>query len=507
MLFQTPGGPPGFGIHADTYHPTQHRRTRAMPNQPSNRSTGLPHDIGREPPLLHRILVVGASSLLLFLAAAAAILLLPNAGRGAWDATVYHEPFARALADQWPRFDLSDPLTATTPGYHIVLATLAAIGLDSTTSLRLASALIGSALIASLCAWCVRRARPLDAFLLSLPIAASIYTFQASAFILPDNLAWIGVLLILACCLRDPPGWTALTLAAIALPLLVFTRQVHLWAAAPIWLAAWLGVRETSPGLFRDAASRVPRTLIAIALTVPGFLVVAWFLNHWGGPVPPRFQGDMSGGNPATPAFILLQCSILAIGFGPWILPGLLMLCRDHARIVLLALAIGLTLAVLPDTSFDRAAGRYSGWWTLARVTPDLGGRLNVAFLLLAPLGTVIVAGALAGLTHRARWTLLGALVAFIAAQSATAYAWQRYHEPFLILFFALAAASQPAELRATPLARWRVPAMLAMCLGLAWISLTGIEGEPVEPGTTPPPMHTQPTDPWYVPDDGFTPG
>lgn len=478
-----------------------------MPIQPSNRSTGLPHDIGRTEPLLHRILAVSASFTLLLLTAAAAILFLPNAGRGAWDATVYHEPFARALAQQWPRFDLSDPLTATTPGYHIVLATLAAIGIDSTTSLRLASALIGATLIAGLGAWCVRRVRPLDAFLLSLPIAASIYTFQASAFILPDNLAWIGVLLILACCLRDPPNWKPLVFASAILPLLVFTRQVHLWAAAPIWLAAWLGVRDTAPGLLATPAVRIPRTLIAIALTIPGFLVVAWFINHWGGPVPPRFQGDMSGGNPATPAFILLQCSILAIGFGPWIGPGLLKLCRDHARFALLAIAIGLTLAIFPDTSFDRDAGRYSGWWTLARVTPDLGGRLNLAFLILAPIGALIVAGALAGLTHRALWTLLGTLVAFAVAQSATAYAWQRYHEPFLILFFALAAASQPAELRATPLARLRVPAMLTMCLGLAWISFTGIEGEPVEPGTPPPAMHTQPTDPWYQGGYQPTPG
>ncbi len=477
-----------------------------MPIHPSNRSAELPHDIGRTDPLLHRISAVIASFCLLFLGAAAVIAFLPNAGRGAWDATVYHEPLVRALADTWPRFDLADPLSATTPGYHIVLATLDAIGIGSTASLRLASALIGSTLIAMLCAWCVRRVRPLDAFLLALPIAASIYTFQASAFILPDNLAWIGVLVILACCLRDPPGFRPLIVASIALPALVFTRQVHLWAAAPIWLAAWLGVRDTTPGLFASPASRIPRTATAVALTVPGFLVVGWFFRHWGGAVPPRFQGDMSGGNPATPAFILLQCSILAVGFGPWILPGVLSLIRDHGRVALLAIAIGLALAIAPDTSFDRDAGRYSGWWALARVTPDIGGRLNTAMLLLAPLGALVVAGSLSGLTHRARWTLLGALVAFAAAQSATAYAWQRYHEPFLIVLFALASASQPPHLRRTPFAALRVPAMLVFCAGLAWISISAIGGDPVEPGTTPPAMHTQPTDPWFEPPADPTP-
>ncbi|MEM9373703.1 MAG: hypothetical protein AAGA55_08665, partial [Planctomycetota bacterium] len=291
-----------------------------MPIQPSNSTSGLPHDIGRSAAPLHRISAVAGSFCLLFAAAATTVFARPNAGRGAWDTTVYHEPFIRSLAESWPRFDLSDPLTATTPGYHILLATLSAAGIDSTASLRLASALVGSTLIALLAAWCVRRVRPFDAFLLALPVAASIYTFQASAFILPDNLAWVGVLLILMWCLREPAGWGPIVCAGVTLPLLVFTRQVHLWAAAPIWLAAWLGVRETRPTLFRNAAARIPATLIAALLTVPGFLVVAWFLHTWGGPVPPRFQGDMSGGNPATPAFLLLQCAIMAVGFGPWIL-------------------------------------------------------------------------------------------------------------------------------------------------------------------------------------------
>ncbi|MEM9372787.1 MAG: hypothetical protein AAGA55_04010, partial [Planctomycetota bacterium] len=476
-----------------------------MPIHSSNKPAGLPHDIGRSGPLLHRISAVIASFSLLFLSAAAAIAFLPNAGRGAWDATVYHEPLIRALAGAWPRFDLRDPLSATTPGYHILLASLDVIGFDSSTSLRLASALIGATLIALLSAWCARRVRPLDAFLLALPIAASIYTFQSSAFVLPDNLAWIGVLVILACCLRDPPGWKPIVAASVVLPALVFTRQVHLWAAAPIWLAAWLGVRQNTPFLFASPASRIPRTATAMAMTVPGFLVVGWFIQHWGGAVPPRFQSDMSGGNPATPAFILLQCAILAVGFGPWVLPGVLLLIRDHGRIALLALAVGLLLAVTPDTTFDRDAGRYSGWWALARITPDIGGRSNTAVVLFAPLGALIVAGSLAASTHRARWTLLGTLVAFAAAQSATAYAWQRYHEPFLIMFFALAAASQPSHLRRTLFVKVRVPAMLAFCAVLAWISLTAIDGDPVEPGTNPPPMHTQPTDPWFEPSPGPT--
>ncbi len=464
------------------------------------------HDIGQSPPPLHshppihRYAAVAAAFLALALPAAAVGLLGLNAGRGAWDATVYHEPFVRQLAADFPRFDLSNPLTATTPGYHILLAGLSQIGLGSTLSLRLITALFGGLLIAALAAWLTRRVRPLDAVLLSLPLAASIYTFQASAFILPDNPAWLLVFLIIALCLRDPPGATRLAIAAALTALLVFTRQVHLWAAGVVWLAAWLGVTRTDTGLFTHLPRRIPRTALAFAITLPAVAIVAWFIHHWGGLTPPRFQGDMHGGNPATPAFILVQIVVLAIGFGPWLLPAVLRAARDHAAILLAAAALGLVLALIPATTTDPAVGRYSGWWAVNARAPVLFGRTSTLFLILAPIGAMLIAGPLLALPHRGRWTLLGALVAFTLAQSATFFSWQRYHEPFLILFLAMLAGLQPPELRRTLFARLRAPAMALLCLVLVAISVPALRGSPVAPGTPPPRKHTSPGDPWADP-------
>ena len=479
-----------------------------MPNPPHTPNTrdASRHDIGQSPPLLHthppihRLLAIAAAFLALFLPASTVALLGFNAGRGAWDATVYHEPFVRQLAADFPRFDLSNPLTATTPGYHILLAGLSQIGLGSTLSLRLITALFGGLLIAALAAWLTRRVRPLDAVLLSLPLAASIYTFQASAFILPDNPAWLLVFLIIALCLRDPPGLGRLALAAALTALLVFTRQVHLWAAGVVWLAAWLGVTRTDPGLFTHLPRRIPRTLAAFSITLPAVAIVAWFIHHWGGLTPPRFQGDMHGGNPATPAFILVQIVVLAIGFGPWLLPAVLRAARDHAAILLAAAALGLLLALIPATTTEPAAGRYSGWWAVNAKAPVLFGRNSTLFLILAPIGAMLIAGPLLALPHRARWTLLGALTAFTLAQSATFFSWQRYHEPFLILFLAMLAGLQPPELRRTPFARLRAPAMALLCLLLVAISVPALRGTPVAPGTPPPPKHTSPDDPWAIP-------
>lgn len=423
-----------------------------------------------------------------------------NAGRGAWDSIVYHEVFVRQLAEDFPRFDLSNPLTATTPGYHILLAACAQVGLGSTAALRLVSALIGAALSGLFACWVAKRAKPLDAVLLSLPMAASIYVVSSSAWLLPDNLAWMGVLAVLACCVREPRSWKPIVLASIALVGLVFTRQIHIWAAAPIWLAAWLGVRGTEPGLLDRIPARLPRAAIAGLLTVPAFVIVWLFVRHWGGATPPRFQADISGINPATPAFMLVQITVLMVGFGPWLLPAAIRTLRDRPALILGGLAIGLVLAIVPHTTQNPEAGRYSGWWMLAGRSPVLAGRTSLAFLVLAPAGAALLVGPLIEAPRRTGWILLGALVAFAAAQSATINSWQRYHEPFLILFLAMLAASQPLDLRGTPLARLRIPAMALLCAVLGAITLGGLRGEPVAPGTPPPAIHTMPGDPWEVP-------
>lgn len=448
--------------------------------------------------------------------AAAGLTLLPalvliaighNAGRAASDSIIYHDRFIRQLAADWPRFDLSDPLTATTPAYHIVMATAAAAGLDSEPVLRLLSAVIGAILAALLAAWCAKRAGVLNAVLLTLPLACSIYTLGSTAWLLPDNLAWTGVAAILMLALARPddrPGPTRfpidrLTIGAAAILIaLVFTRQIHLWAAGLVWLAAWFNARPERTPAFTQIPARIPRVAVAVLLTLPAFLVVAWFVRHWGGLTPPRFQSDITGVNPATPAFILVQIAILAIGFGPWLLPAVLRAARHTLWILVVAAAIGLLLVTIPATTFNPIdAGRYSGWWSLARATPSLFGHTSPSFLVLAPLGAVLVAGALAAAPRRTGWILVGALVGFTAAQSATINSWQRYHEPFLIILLAMLAASQPAELRATPFARLRVPAMGLLALILSAVALLALRGPPIDPAAQPPPKHTSPGDPW----------
>ena len=125
--------------------------------------------------------------------------------------------------------------------------------------------------------------------------------------------------------------WPRIAIGCLVLVLLVCVRQIHVWSAAVLWAAAWLGSEERAVGgpvqgvhaLFGDLKDRVGRTALAMLLTLPAFGALAWFVSLWGGVVPPMFQHKYGGMNPAAPAFVLALFGVLGAFFWPVVLPGL----------------------------------------------------------------------------------------------------------------------------------------------------------------------------------------
>jgi len=413
-----------------------------------------------------------------------------NIGRAAYDATAYHIRFIRELARDFPAFDISNPLTATTPGYHMLVASIAQIVGDSTTALRSTSALIGAAFVAALAAWCSRRTGAKGAVLLALPLAASIYVVGAAAWNTPDNLAWLLVAGICFLCVRAPLGARDLAAACLLLVLLVSVRQIHIWCAAVIWMSAWADARARGLGAVASLRSALPW----MAATVPAILCLAWFVWRWGGLTPPRFQSDVQGFSLATPAFILLQVAVIAVGLAPWLAGPMASAWRVHrARLIAAAMA-GVLLAVLPATTASFEAGRFGGWWGVIARFPVLGGHTSVAVLLAAPLGAAAVAALLLGMPLRHRLVLGAALFAFTAALTANAYCWQRYHEPLLLVLLPMLAVLQSDPGGEPRGLRWIPPIALALLLGA--ITAAGVlRGERVPDDALPAPIHIAPTD------------
>jgi hypothetical protein len=410
------------------------------------------------------------------------ILFAPLGGRQAFDQNLFHLKAIERFSRQWPAPDLRDYESATTPGYHLALALVHRFVTDNTTALRLVSLVFTLALVAGLAWSLAARAPPIGAVALTLPLVCSLYVLSSATALLPDNLAWLLVMGVLLLALRPRVDGPALALAGLALLALVLTRQVHLWAAAPIWLAAWLADRPPTLWPARhERATTFARTALAVACTLPAFLAVFLFARLWGGLTPPAFQPAGSplttpdytavqGRNPANPALILAIVAVLApffVGFFAHTLRSI-----RPWPIALLAAILGTALAIVPDTTYSLEHGRYSGLWALAKLGPVLLNHTAVALVPLSAAGAALLALFFQALPRREALILAGALAAFTAAQTMNALAWQRYIEPLVLLMLALAAGTMLQRTPAPPRWAYLGPALLAGLLAIVtWLS------------------------------------
>lgn len=441
------------------------------------------------------------------LAAAAAPVILSGSmrGRGAFDQLNYHEPMIRRFAEAWPAVDVSDYLSATTPLYHIVLAGFAAVlpgpaEEASGIAMRLVGLVFALLAVGGLGWMAARGAGRLAGALAGLALGAGLYFFASAAWLLPDDAGWALVILVLALCLRPRIGVLGLFAAGLAVLVLVNVRQSHLWTAGVVWTAAWLSAVKwdrADPGeLWHDVRpllSNVPGSLarvgVGVLATAPAFVAVGLWYREWGGFVPPIYHSYMQGANPAVVSLIALQLAIIGgalVGFwGPRLIDDW-RLATPRKRLGLalgfaVAAGVGLLIAVVPETTWDKDAGRWSGYWNLTQKLPDLFGRTNAAFLVACPAGCVALLGLLRAADRHARWVLLAALVAATAALTINQNAWQRYQEPLLVIVLTLLAASAASRReRVWAVEPWvRVAGLGALVVLFAGVTVTSLRSSP----------------------------
>ncbi len=406
---------------------------------------------------------------LVFLVVSWTVILAGNlSGRGASDDLVYHWPAIPQFADQLPNPDITDYASATTPGYHLTLSPLVKAGFGHA-AIQLIASLWTLGFFAMM-SWVVAGRFGRGAAVLMLPMLASMYILYPGIWLLPDNAGWLGVLAILLLALSPNPTWKTWACSGVILFALIWTRQVHIWIAGVIWLSAWLGSSATTPTLrtlFSTSLDRTGRTFIAIACTVPAFTALVWFMAMWGGLVPPTFQNQHEGPNPATPGFILTQLAILSVFFAPMLWPRLKEAWKHQWGWIIFAAIVGLVLGVVPETSYSPDAGRYSGWWNLINKLPAFVDR-SPAVILGSITGAIALVVWLNIANRRDAWIWIGGLVAFTLAQSANHASWQRYHEPMLLIMILLILA------RSTEISQHTRRVMLgAIALGLMVGALT----------------------------------
>jgi hypothetical protein len=405
---------------------------------------------------------VGAGVLLAVLFGAVVLPLILTGfdhGRGASDQLNYHGRVIRTFAQQWPHPDLHDYLSMTTPGYHLAIAVVAVYVSDAWDVLQASGMLFSLALLMVLATSVGRLGgmSNLRTFAVCLPLACSLYVVSAGIWLLPDNAAWLGVLGVLLIALR--PGVDAGTYlgGGLVLLALVFVRQVHLWAAAPLWAAAWLGAGRDPrlSKLFAEPTLRASlrRAGVCGLCTLPAFILVALFVRHWGGHLcPPSFvnwtrpPGRAMTMTPGAGAFILALIGVASSFYGAHLWPGIARLVRGGRWWVLaLALVAGLGVALAVPTSYSRPDGRYSGIWNAAPHFPTFADR-SLLIAALSGLGAMLLAAWCAAVGARDRVVLLTAIAGFAAAQTVNPWLWQRYIEPLVLILMALFAARVEPE-------------------------------------------------------------
>lgn len=421
-------------------------------------------------------------------------------GRGAFDQLNYHEQVVRAFAEQLPKPDYTNYLSATTPGYHTLLAVLARTVSDSRQFLQWTGSLFTVVLVLVL-AWGIGRSccekvsargtmrgstasHVVGLTALLLPVVASMSVFYSATWMLPDNAGWLGVLIVWLIALRPRFDVVTVVGGGVALAVLVFVRQIHLWPLAMLLTAAWLGTADDEDhpfdfaGDLRAIFAKIPASLARVALVcvaaAPAIGVLVYFWLLWDKTLtPPVFDERHVGGNTTAPAFVLAIFGAFSVCFVPFFLDGLRLLWVRHTWLLLVALGLGLVIALVPETSRSYFDGRYSGLWEMVEKLPAPMDR-SILVVPLTVLGTVLLAAWFVAMGRRDRWIMLAAMVAFIAAQSVSFKLWQRYTEPMVLLWLALA-ASRVAPPRSGAGEGWRVVGPAVLTLVMAGITVASL--------------------------------
>ena len=374
------------------------------------------------------------------------------------DMVDYHAIEIRRLAAQWPTPDLRESFTSTTPGFHLVLATVAKLG-GGLAAQRLVASIAG--LLAWLvtwrmaAAWCGARV----AAVLAAPVALSPYLLGATVWMTTDAaaLALAAATMGVALVARDQARMSRV--AGLLGAGTVLVRQIMLWASVP---AALRVLFDRAKGV--QASWRARAWRLAVVL-VPPVACVAAFFAMWGGSMPPRFQPfHQAVFNPAAMVMLLATLGC----WGVLVLPGAWMALDRAARVrcllvAVIAMGVGASVRsdwrkVLPPDEMRRGtvtehtwgptaadvvkgAGEVGRWggaiWEVARALPAPGGR-SLSMIALAGVGGLV----LAALRERAArighaWPatlLLAALLCMGLAQCLNAQTFQRYFDPWSLL-------------------------------------------------------------------------
>ncbi|MFM1868752.1 MAG: hypothetical protein RL591_2160 [Planctomycetota bacterium] len=388
-------------------------------------------------------------------------------GTSEWfDQRDYHLPVIFEFARTLPTPTVSDYNSATTPGYHLLMAVAVRAGVEGVL-LSVVNALFGVVFVAMVAGYIGRLSGVLVGIAAGCLLGVSPYVLSSSVWMTTDNLASIalfGAFLAAApiAAARTPYAVRCGVLASLVAVLGVCVRQILAYAAA------FPGAAVVARACAERRAPRASELAVAALALLPSLIVVAIFVKLWGGLVPPTFQQYHGGGaNPVTPIYVL---AVVAVWATPVFIgiPGFL---RElfSPRMMLLAALAAIVACALPSSYVVHV--RFGGiLWTVASKLPAPFER-SILIVPLAGLGAAVL-GAYLRLwsrttAHESRGLGLYALLALLGmtvAQTTNTQCFERYIQPPVLVLALVAAAS----LAGPRLRAWPFLAMTAVALVLS---------------------------------------
>ena len=374
-------------------------------------------------------------------------------GRAFADQSVYHYPTILHFVHGG---GFGDYPSATTPGYHLLLAAFARWITLSEPALKLANSVLTAALLGLVAGVVAKQVRSVVLSLaLVLPMVFSIYVFPSGVWLLPDNLAWLTVfaLFYLAANFEASARWYFA--AALLLVAAVMVRQSNLWLCAIVLVAA----------------ARGGRIVPAALATVPAIAVLVYFVTLWHGLTPPSFAQKHTAANFAAVPFFFCVLGFYSVFYVPLVIAQVRTVWRP---VIYLGGLAGLLASLIVPTDWDPDAGRVSGLWNVAKILPTvahrsmfitglatIGGALAVIWLLLAKPAT--------------RPILVAAAAGFMAAQLTSHFVYERYYAGMIFLLILQVTAEVLGRDSVQPVPRWSWTGPLAFTIVNAGILGAGL--------------------------------
>jgi len=380
-----------------------------------------------------------------------------NNGRAYSDQVNFHLPTIIHFINQ---FDVSDYPSATTPGYHILLAIFGKNIIVNEVFFKIISSLFTAGLIGALANILYDKFGKLRTVLLLLPMIFSIYIFPAGVWLLPDNLAWLTVVAVMILSIKMPLNRLQYIYMGLLLVFAMIVRQPNLWLAATIWsvsLAYLLFGKDSNK-------NKIFAVLLSVIVTVPAFFIFYIFYLGWNGLVPPSFQAAHEYMSFSVPAFFLALFFVYGLFYLPIVFLSLKSFTRSYKLYWIgIGMLLGLITSLLPDTTYNVELGRSSGLWNIIKLGPTIENK-SLLMMILSTLGGGMYFSFLLLVKKNLRLVILFSTLAFLLALIPNAFVYERYFSGFIfILIFIILSQTEIIKATYSQKLIWIVPLIFSI--------------------------------------------